>query len=424
MSQETFDPVQQVEVCRVCGGSDWQEVVSFGPLPLANSYLEPGGSLDDEPRYPLGVISCRSCRLLTLTHTVDPEVLYRTYFYVTSDSDTIATHMRGLAELCVERFGIPEGGFVVELGSNTGQQLAAFRDLGMEVLGIDPARSLAARATERGIETLPDFFSAQTAARVVKEYGRARLLLGRHVFAHIDDVADIARGARDLLEPSGVFAIEVPYALDMLEHNEFDTIYHEHLSYYSVSTLSTLFARHGMRVVDVERAAVHGGSVIVFVSREDAPWEPRPVVAELQELERASGFFEDATYDTFARRVDHVRQTLAPLVRELVADGKRIAGYGAPAKGNTLLGVSGLNAGDLEFCIDTTDLKQGRLQPGSHIPITSPEHGAQNPPDYYLLLAWNYAKEILGKERAFLENGGRFIVPVPSPRIVSRVEDL
>lgn len=419
MNQETRDPVQPVVACRVCGGTDWQDVVSFGPLPLANSYLDPAEPVDDEPVFPLGVISCRTCRLMTLTHTVDPDVLYRTYFYVTSDSDTIARHMRKVAELCVERFGIPEGSFVVEMGSNTGQQLAAFQNLGMTVLGVDPARDLAALATERGVETLPDFFSAATATRVVKEYGRARLLLGRHVFAHIDDVADIARGARDLLEPAGVFAIEVPYALDMLEHNEFDTIYHEHLSYFAVSTLSTLFERHGMRVVDVERAAVHGGSIIVFVSRDDAPWQPRPVVDELRRLERESGFFEDATYTAFAERVEHIRRTLPPLVRGLVADGKRVAGYGAPAKGNTLLGVCGLGAEDLEFCIDTTELKQGKLQPGSHIPIRSPEYGAEHAPDVYLLLAWNYAEEILRKERAFLENGGLFVLPVPEPRIVS-----
>ncbi|WP_030566749.1 class I SAM-dependent methyltransferase [Streptomyces aureocirculatus] len=419
MSEESRDPARPVEACRVCGGADWQEVVSFGALPLANSYLDPADSFDDEPRHPLGVVSCRSCRLMSLTHTVDPEVLYRTYFYVTSDSDTITRHMRTIAELCVERFAIPQGGFVVEMGSNTGQQLAAFRDLGMEILGVDPARSLAALATEHGIETLPDFFSAATAARVAKEYGRARLVLGRHVFAHIDDVGDIARGVRELLEPEGVFAIEVPYALDMLEHNEFDTIYHEHLSYYAVSTLATLFERHGMRVVDVERAAVHGGSIVVFACRDDSPWEQRPAVAELQRLERASGFFDDDTYTAFAGRVEHIRETLPPLVRGLVADGKRVAGYGAPAKGNTLLGVCGLGSDDLEFCIDTTDLKQGKLQPGAHIPIHSPAYGAQHPPDVYLLLAWNYAEEILRKERAFLENGGRFIVPVPEPRIVS-----
>ncbi|KUF20436.1 class I SAM-dependent methyltransferase [Streptomyces silvensis] len=423
MSEESRDPARQVEACRVCGGADWQEVVSFGPLPLANSYLDPADSFDDEPRHPLGVVSCRSCRLMSLTHTVDPEVLYRRYFYVTSDSETITRHMRAIAELCVGRFAMPRGGLVVEMGSNTGQQLAAFRDLGMEILGVDPARDLAAIATGSGVETLPDFFSAATAARIAKEYGRARLVLGRHVFAHIDDVGDIVRGVRELLEPEGVFAIEVPYALDMLEHNEFDTIYHEHLSYYAVSTLSTLFERHGMRIVDVERAAVHGGSIIVFAGRDDASWQERPAVAELRRLERVSGFFDDATYTAFAGRVEHIRKTLPPLVRGLVADGLRVAGYGAPAKGNTLLGVCGLGSDDLEFCVDTTDLKQGKLQPGAHIPIHSPAYGAQHPPDVYLLLAWNYAEEILRKERAFLESGGRFIVPVPEPRIVS-AEDL
>ncbi|MDT0346418.1 class I SAM-dependent methyltransferase [Streptomyces litchfieldiae] len=419
MNEDTREPVRLIDTCRVCDGNDWQEVVSFGPLPLANSFLEPADSYDDEPAYPLGVVSCRSCRLMSLTHVVDPEVLYRRYFYVTSDSRTMAEHMRHVAALCRDRFALPAGSFVVEMGSNTGQQLSAFQDIGMRTLGVDPARDLAAAAGERGVETLPDFFSGPTARRVLKEYGPARLILGRHVFAHIDNIAEIAVGVRELLEPAGVFAVEVPYALDMLEHNEFDTIYHEHLSYFAVDTLATLFGRHGLRVVDVERLAVHGGSILVFVGRDDGPWEPRPVVDRMREQERDFGLFEDATYAEFAGRVAGIGEKLPALVRSLVADGKRVAGYGAPAKGNTLLGVCGLGTDELEFSIDTTVLKHGRVLPGSHIPVRTPEYGKENPPDYYLLLAWNYAEEIIGKEREFLENGGRFIVPIPEPTIVS-----
>ncbi|GAA2898716.1 class I SAM-dependent methyltransferase [Streptosporangium fragile] len=405
--------------CRVCGGTDWQEVVSFGLVPLANGFLDPADSYDDEPYYPLGVISCRSCRLLSVTHVVDPEILYRDYPYVTSDSDTITRHMRYVAETCRERFALPPDGLVVEIGSNTGAQLVAFRDAGMRTLGVDPARNLARVAADRGIETLPDFFSAETARSVAEGYGRARLILARHVFAHIDHVAGVVTGARELLSPEGVFAIEVPYALDLFEQNAFDTIYHEHLSYFSVGTLVSLFARHGMRVFDVERLPVHGGSILVFVGRDDGPWAPRPSVEELLRLERRAELHSDAVYRDFALNVDRVRDELPALVRRLAAEGKRIAGYGASAKGNTILNVCGLGPEELEFCSDTTTLKQGKVLPGTHVPVRSPEYAKAHAPDYYLLLAWNYSDEIIRKESAFLNGGGRFIRPIPKPVIIS-----
>jgi SAM-dependent methyltransferase len=409
---------REVVECRVCGERDWQEVVSFGPVPLADSFLEPADAYDDEPRYPLGVNSCRSCRLMSLTHVVDPEVLYRTYPYTTSDSETIKKHMGYVVEVCLERFDIPEGSFVLEIGSNTGSQLKAFQNAGMRTLGVDPARNIAVVANQRGIETLPDFFGVDTAASVKNRYGTPRLILGRHVFAHIDDVASVAIGVRQLLGPDSVFAIEVPYAVDMLERNEFDTIYHEHLSYFGVGTLATLFERHGLRVLDVERLAVHGGSILVFVGLDNGVWPPSPVVEELMSLEKRVGLHEDATYEQFAGDVERVKGELTALVRALRTEGKRIAGYGAPAKGNTLLNVCGLTADDIEFCCDTTEFKQGLVLPGTHIPVRSPEYAKTQDIDYYLLLAWNYGEEILSKESAFLAEGGRFIMPNPRPSIV------
>ncbi|WP_326808990.1 class I SAM-dependent methyltransferase [Streptomyces sp. NBC_01775] len=410
---------QQIRECRACGSTDWQNVVSLGQVPLANGFLEQGLSYEDEPRFPLAVVSCRDCRLLSLTHVVDPAVLFREYLYVTSPSDTMRRHMRRVADLCEERFGIPAGSLVVEMGSNTGEQLAAFQDDRMRVLGVDPARALAAVATERGVPTLPDFFSATSGERIREEHGPARLVLGRHVFAHIDDIADVAAGVRRLLRSDGVFAIEVPYALDMLERNEFDTIYHEHLSYFMVDTLATFFARHGLRVVDVEHLGVHGGSILVFVGHQDGPWPTRPVVDQMREKEQRAGLHEDAMYTGFAQTVEETRHTLTRLVGELRAEGRTIAGYGAPAKGNTLLTTCGLSNDQVEFCTDTTELKQGKVLPGTHVPVRSPAYGEEHPPDYYLLLAWNYSEEILRKERDYLESGGRFIVPIPRPRVVT-----
>jgi hypothetical protein len=326
--------------------------------------------------------------------------------------------MGHVVSVCVERFGIPEGSFVLEIGSNTGSQLKAFQDAGMRTLGIDPARNIAVVANERGIQTLPEFFSVGTAASVKETHGTPELILGRHVFAHIDDVASVAEGARQLLGSDSLFAIEVPYLVDMLERNEFDTIYHEHLSYFGVGTLVTLFQQHGLRVVDVDRLAVHGGSILVFVGLDDGSHATSPAVDELIALEKKKGLHEDDTYRRFADDVGQIKDELITLVRSLRAEGRRIAGYGAPAKGNTLLNVCDLTVDDLEFCCDTTEFKQGLVLPGTHIPVRSPEYAKTQAIDYYLLLAWNYGEEIIAKEAAFLEGGGRFIMPNPRPSIV------
>ena len=416
---DTTSTAHEIVECRVCGKVDWQEVVSFGPVPLANGFLDPAESYEGESYYPLGVRSCRCCRLMSLTHVVDPEVLFRSYLYVTSDSETMTQHMHYVAKVCCERFGLDRDSFVVEIGSNTGAQLMAFRDAGIRTLGVDPARNIATVANESGIETLSEFFTVETAESIARMYGSAQLILGRHVFAHIDDVSGVVAGVRALLGPAGVFAIEVPYALDLLDQTAFDTIYHEHLSYFTVRSLVALFARYGLRVLDIERLSVHGGSILVFVGLDEGPWKAHSSVEGLLELEERSGLDNDAVYQTFAEEVARIQVELPSLVRQLSADGQRIAGYGAPAKGNTILNVCGLGLGDLEFCMDNTELKQNKVLPGTHIPVRSPTHAKAHEPDYYLLLAWNYAEEIIRKELAFLESGGKFIRPIPRPTIVS-----
>ncbi|MGD9483612.1 class I SAM-dependent methyltransferase [Streptomyces sp. TRM70308] len=410
------DAVRFVTACRVCGSRRWQEVVSFGSVPLANGFVDAAEADAPEEAYPLEAVSCRECRLLSLTAVVDPHLLYRTYSYVTSDSETMARHMRTVVELCGERAALAGGGLVVELGSNTGDQLLYFREAGARVLGVDPARNLARVAEDRGVPTLPDYFDSATAREIAATHGKASLILGRHVFAHIDDVADVLAGARELLADHGLFTIEVPYAVDLVERLAFDTIYHEHLSYFLISTLDRLFARHGLRTVDVERLAVHGGSVLVSAGRADGPWRTHDRVRDLIAGERAAGYLSDGVYQEFGARVRRTCAELTRLVRGLVADGHRVAGYGASAKGTTLLNLCGLGPGELEFCTDTTPQKQGRLTPGTHVPVLAPQD-VRRPPDYYLLLAWNYAEEIMRKETAFLEAGGGFIVPVPEPTV-------
>ncbi|MBW1600582.1 class I SAM-dependent methyltransferase [Streptomyces sp. JJ66] len=410
----TEDAVRFVTRCRVCGAGEWQEVISFGRVPLANGFLEPAATYPDEPAYPLEVVSCRSCRLLSLTAVVDPQVLYRTYSYVTSDSETMARHLREVVRLLRDRFALPANALVVELGSNTGDQLLAFRAAGARVVGVDPARNLAAIAEDRGVPTVPEYFDSATARAVADEHGKAALILGRHVFAHIDDLADVLAGVRELLAEDGVFTVEVPYAVDLLEGLAFDTIYHEHLSYFLISTLDTLFARHGLRTLHVERLAVHGGSVLVSAGHAEGPWPTGRGVGELIERERSGGLFDDAAYTEFAARVRDTCARLSNLVRRLTSDGRTVAAYGASAKGTTLLNVCGLSSEEIAFCTDTTPQKQGRVTPGTHIPVLAPE-AVTAPPDYYLLLAWNYAEEIMRKESDYLRAGGGFVVPVPEP---------
>jgi C-methyltransferase len=413
------DIVKRVENCRICGGSDWLDVVSFGSTPLANAFLDPASTYRNERAYPLEVGTCRRCWLMSLRHVVDPEVLFGHYLYVSSESELMQRHEEHVVNWTTALLGLSPGDLVVELGSNTGTLLAQFASRGQRVLGVDPARNLARLAAERGVDTVTEFFRPAIASRIAQQHGRAKLVLGRHCLAHIDDVHDALSGVETLVAPDGAFVVEVPYLVDLLEQNQFDTIYHEHLSYFSIRSLSRLFEQHGLRVIDAERVTVHGGSILVCAA--PIRWEraPRPTVAQLRVLEAQRGLATERPYRQFAARTHEITTSIRDLVRDLVADGKRVAGYGAPAKGNMLLQACGLGPQEIEFCIDTTPLKQGKVVPGSHIPVWSPAQARANEPDYYLLLAWTYADEIFRNEREFLENGGQFIVPIPEPRVVS-----
>jgi C-methyltransferase len=413
------DNVRCVDTCRVCGQRDWLEAISFGPVELANGFLDQGGPYPPEPAYPLDVVVCRNCWLMCLRHIVDPEVLFADYVYVSQESQGLTRHMRNIVRWCTARAELAPGDLVVELGSNVGVQLRLFAENGLRVIGVDPARNLAQIANDNGIETIADFFGPRVSGPIAREKGKASLVLGRQCFAHINDVHQVLDGVDAVLDQDGVLVIEVPYLVDLLKENQFDTIFHEHLSYYSLSTLSVLFGVHGLRIIDVQRANVHGGSIVVFASRTASGRPEEPVVTELLAAEEALGLRTEQAYLDFAERTRRLTGQVRQLVRDLVADGKRVAGYGAPSKGCTLLQLCGLGEADLEFCSDTTPGKQGKVLPGTHIPVWSPERARQLPPDYYLLLAWNYADDIIGNEQAFLDRGGHFIVPIPEPRVVS-----
>ncbi|MBB6120576.1 novobiocin biosynthesis protein NovU/D-mycarose 3-C-methyltransferase [Nocardiopsis algeriensis] len=378
-----------------------------------------------EQVFPLVLRSCRACRLTSLTHVIDAGDLYDQYYYVSSPSRTIQEHMEELAERFRRELALGPASFVVEIGSNNGDQLAKFEGSGCSLLGIDPARNITEQARARGIDTRTDFFTSDVAREVRGERGPADLILARHVVAHVDDVQDLVRGVRELLAPDGIFAFEVPYLVELMSRRAFDTVYHEHLSYFLVGTLRRLLERGGLRIVGVDRFEVHGGSIVVTATHADSARETdTECVESMLRLEETAGMGRDGTYDEFAAAVDGLRVSLRTSIEELVADGCVVAGYGASAKGVTLLTTSEIPASSLAYCTDTTPAKQGTLIPGLGVAVISPEEAAQRPPDVYVMLAWNYCAEILLKESDFLAKGGRFLVPIPEPRLVGEKESV
>lgn len=408
-----------VRTCRVCGSDDWYEVISFGSMPLANSYPQVESAPSNEPHFPLEVIRCEYCHLVCLRHVVHPDVLYRDYIYVSSDTELIDRHMRWIRNLCLDEFGIATNGLAVELGSNTGTQLRLFSEAGMRVLGIDPAENIKPVAEESGVPTVADFFNSKLAEKIATDSQRAQLIMGRHVFAHIDDLADVMAGVRSLLDPEGLLVIEVPHLLDLITKNQFDTIYHEHLSYFSVQTLQRLFSLNGLRIIDVHRRDVHGGSLVVVAGFESSKHRTRMSVSSTLELEERFGLTDESTYRDFADRARQTIDTVRDVLQRLASEGKEVVGYGAPAKGNTLLNACQLTTDEIAYCTDTTPAKQGLLLPGTRIPIHPPERAKEKPPDHFLLLAWNYAKEVVRNELPYVAAGGQFIVPIPTVTTLS-----
>lgn len=401
--------------CRICAGTSLVRFLDLGKQPLANAFTSPARAAPEE-RYPLAVYVCEQCWHVQLLDVVAKETLFAEYSYMSTTSQTIPAHFAALAREVEAAYLAPDD-LVVEIGSNDGVLLRAFQGRPYRILGVEPASNIAKIAQERGVPTLNAFFHPATAAQVAAEHGRAKVVLANNVVGHIDDLPGLAAGVRALLRDDGAFVFEVPYLVDLLDKLEFDTVYHEHLSYFAIRPLQRLLGAAGLEIVDVTRQGVHGGTIRVHAR----PHGTQPVharVGELVALERGRALDSLRPYHEFAAKVEALRADLVRTVRGLRAQGKRIAGYGAPAKGNTLLNYCGFGPADIEFIQDTTPLKQGRLAPGTRIPVVPPEHFRANPPDVAFMLAWNYEAEILAKESKFREAGGRFLIPIPSPRLV------
>jgi SAM-dependent methyltransferase len=403
--------------CIVCRAARVEPFLDLGTTALANKFLRAEELARPEPRFPLIVGFCHGCGHVQLTEAVPPGAMFEDYLYVSSASDTLRAHLYELSDAVVERFPLGAGDLVIDVGCNDGTLLSGFRRYGVRTLGVDPAKNLAALAEDSGIERVVDFFSAASARRIVDRWGPATIITATNTFPHIPDLHDFMRGIQTALAPGGAFVIEAHYLLDMLEQCAFDTIYHEHVSYWALRPMMHLFAAHGLRATYVERLPIHHGQLRVFVQRA-GEGVIDPGVAEMLEAERLLGVGEMETYRLFAEQTQRIRADLRRTLAALRGQGKRVVGYGAPAKGNTLLDFLELGSDVIDYIADRSPLKQGLFTPGTHIPVVSPDRLLAEQPEYVLLLAWNFAEEIMRQLAPYRERGGRFILPVPEVRIV------
>ena len=399
--------------CRSCGGRDGALVLDLGLQPLANNYLRPEDLTKPEPKFPLRLAVCHGCWLMQIADLVPPVQLFSDYLYFSSFSDAWLRHAQQAAERYIAEFALGRESLVMEIASNDGYLLKNFVAANVPCLGIEPAANIAKVARENGIETVVEFFGAESARRLTEQKGQADLLLGNNVFAHAPDTNDFVAGLRVALKPRGRIVLECPYGADFIEKSEFDTIYHEHVFYFTLESLRPLFARHGLEIFDVERLAIHGGSLRLFVSHRSCH-AVEPSVEELCAEERAAGVASLRFYETFSTKVETIRRDLCAMLMQLHSEEKGLAAYGAAAKGNTLLNYAGVKTDLLPFIVDAANAKQGKFMPGSHIPILLPEILLENSPDFVLVLPWNIVLEVKEQNDNLIRQGTKFVTAVPT----------
>ena len=404
--------------CRMCNSEKLHKFLDLGFTPPADQFRRKDQLREPDIHYPLEVMTCQTCGLAQLSHVVSPEILYRNdYPYESSTTRTGQIHWAEFASSVVERLGLTDQDLVVDIGSNVGVLLGAFRDCGTRVQGVDPAANIVLIAQSNGIDTICDFFNENTADIIVKNKGRASVVTATNVFAHINDLNAFMISIKKLLNEKGVFIFEAPYLVNLLNQNEYDTIYHEHLSYLSVKPLIGFFHKHGMEVFHIEQRDIHGGSFRVYVGQSNK-WPVSPQIDEMVKAETEMGIYNISKLEEFAATVRRNKEELSWLLHSLKHQGKKIAAVSAPAKGMTLLNYCNFDADLIDFVTEKSNLKIGRFTPGAHIPVVPDEELITKQPDYALLLAWNFADEIMENLKLYRSRGGKFIIPIPFPKIV------
>lgn len=403
--------------CRFCESELTVTFADLGMSPLSNSYVSAERVRCMEPFYPLHVYVCEKCLLVQLEEFESPQEIFSDYAYFSSYSESWLRHADAYVKMMVARFGYDQNSQVVELASNDGYLLQYFQQRGVPVLGVEPAANVAKVAVERGIPSEVMFFGVKTAEELVAKGCRADLLLGNNVLAHVPDINDFVAGMKVILKDEGEITMEFPHLLRLMENNQFDTIYHEHFSYLSFVAVERIFTRHGLKLFDVEEISTHGGSLRIFACHAE---DERPIsirVSALRKLEREYGLYDVETYRSFGEKVKETKRKILDFLVQAKREGKTVAGYGAPAKGNTLLNYCGVRTDLIDFTVDRSPHKQGRFLPGTHIPILHPDEIVQRKPDYVFILPWNIQEEVMQQMACIRDWGGRFVVPIPEVKI-------
>jgi hypothetical protein len=404
--------------CLLCYGDKLIKYLDLGENALANSFIKKSELDKVEEKFPLQVFYCKNCHLAQLGTIVDRKILFQDYNWFSSASSPLSLYFKEYVDNLKKKFPKQTNKFVVEIGSNDGILLKNFDKIKTKILGIDPAKNIAKIANTGGIETWPIFFNIKVSNKIIKKYGNATTIIANHALAHSDNLHEIIRGVKNLLDKEGIFIFEVQYLANLLKNNEFDNTYHEHTCYFSIAPLVNLLEKYDMQIFDIEKTEAQGGSIRVFVGHKPLIFKINKNVAKFIKEEKKQGLHQLKTYQDFSRKPKIIKKGLVDLLKKLKKENKKIVGYGASAKGNTMLQYCGIGPKLLDYIVDTTPAKQGKYTPGTHIPVYSPEKLEEDTPDYILILSWNYADIIIKKEAKFHKKGVKFIVPIPKVKVI------